>query len=554
MKSYFPKFTLPTVQTSNFNLHTVRQLPASVGPLYPVYTRRYVPHDTFKITPTIELRSNPLLVDLMGTFKVSIETFVEPLENLYGAFDNNVVVSNNGGIVSFPLWRYAWDDEHAQDANNFMTSVLWVGSCSLMNMLHAPYNAFCLQDPGLVAPNWAGLRPASINLETAWAYLDIVRTHYCVNTFASIPFVDYGGDFSVNKVSVSEANDFFMALRANKYGETLGGARTSAQAADTWENHFGSSFGTIKTWYSRFVGMPVSGGGYLQQSPNQALFCRPYGRDLFTNVMSGSASGVVVSAQNGQVTYQDIITASSAQASRNILQVVGNKLWEYVSSVFNTKKSPRADKPILVDAQHFYVDINTVKTTAASGDQPAGSSIGSILQSHVFKPFYIKSDGSYGHIISIVSITPVVTYGTGWMFDVQDSEFADIYNPLFDNIPFQPVPRYYFDTNCYGAPEEMTAVEFDLIATGYPYYDALDNLRIIRAVRSATTITATMRSVRTAVTPPAGPVPTRSARSVRMAIVRVATAGSVRSGALQPAVRNPPAVKNEPGNSMTARA
>ena len=32
---------------------------------------------------------------------------------------------------------------------------------------------------------------------------------------------------------------------------------------------------------------------------------------------------------------------------------------------------------------------------------------------------------------------------------------------------------------------EMTAVEFDLIATGYPYYDALDNLRIIRAVRSA---------------------------------------------------------------------
>lgn len=32
---------------------------------------------------------------------------------------------------------------------------------------------------------------------------------------------------------------------------------------------------------------------------------------------------------------------------------------------------------------------------------------------------------------------------------------------------------------------EMTAVEFDLIATGYPYYDALDNLRIILAVRSA---------------------------------------------------------------------
>ena len=32
---------------------------------------------------------------------------------------------------------------------------------------------------------------------------------------------------------------------------------------------------------------------------------------------------------------------------------------------------------------------------------------------------------------------------------------------------------------------EMTAVEFDLIATGYPYYDAHDNLRIIRAVRSA---------------------------------------------------------------------
>lgn len=33
--------------------------------------------------------------------------------------------------------------------------------------------------------------------------------------------------------------------------------------------------------------------------------------------------------------------------------------------------------------------------------------------------------------------------------------------------------------------DEMTAVEFDLIATGYPYYDAHDNLRIIRAVRSA---------------------------------------------------------------------
>lgn len=32
---------------------------------------------------------------------------------------------------------------------------------------------------------------------------------------------------------------------------------------------------------------------------------------------------------------------------------------------------------------------------------------------------------------------------------------------------------------------EMTAVEFDLIATGYPYYDAHDNLRIILAVRSA---------------------------------------------------------------------
>lgn len=33
--------------------------------------------------------------------------------------------------------------------------------------------------------------------------------------------------------------------------------------------------------------------------------------------------------------------------------------------------------------------------------------------------------------------------------------------------------------------DEMTAVEFDLIATGYPYYNANDNLCIIRAVRSA---------------------------------------------------------------------
>ena len=77
--------------------------------------------------------------------------------------------------------------------------------------------------------------------------------------------------------------------------------------------------------------------------------------------------------------------------------------------------------------------------------------------------------------------------------------------------------------------------------------DAADSEQPSHSFRARSAITASA-NIDTAVTA------MKSARSERMAIVRVVTAASVRSGALQPAVRNPPAVKNEPGNSMTARA
>lgn len=455
MKNYVPKILQRVTPRSNHNLSTTRQLPVSIGPLYPVYTRRVYPKDVFQITPSVEVRSNPLKVDLMGTYRVHVETFFEPLKNLYGAFDNNHRVSRDMKLwtcTPYTAPNTPSDDYPVLDGtqcNPYGT----VGNCSLSNMLFFPAKTTLQNLPWKRFQSGILNVAFPLNIEPLWAYLDIVRSFYRNEISPDLPYITNNGSLTTTVSTASEpqrsplladeVDQFFLNLR----GDVVGSEFSTQYFQPFFNSRGGKSVGL---WFMQSMSSYPNTTGI--QANNQGLFCRPYARDIFSTLMAGDSyqsisvksSNLISNGQQANVRVTDIYTAMKVENFAAAHDFSNGRFATFMKDLFGLNDAPNTDRPRLVDSQSFYIDINTIKTTSATENQPAGSSIGSILTGKSLKPFYFRSGDSSGHLVSIVSISPVFTYSEGIRLGCIKNNFDDLFNPKIDGIPPQPLPVMYF--------------------------------------------------------------------------------------------------------------
>lgn len=449
MKVYVPKQIQAIVPLSNFNLGETIEKSINVGTLNPYYNRRVYPRDRFMIHPRIMIRSNPLQVDLMGTFRVHVETFFEPLKNLYGAFDNNHRVPRD-----MKLWtctpQHAYTDTTGVDTSN-CGGFGFVGVNSVSEQMLFPCGTFLQRLPfrKMVANVDTPIYP--VNVEPIFAYLDIARSYYRTELEPDMPFINYGGVTGDTPATIlaDEVDKFFLQIRGNVVGQEFGSIPRS-------------------TFFGKYGGQSLSTWWYLAMNPGSltkdatqpvcaGLFLRPYQKDIFSSLLADTTFASVVAPvstptnqSQGSVKAVDIITAMKVENFAALHDYSNGRFATFVSDLFNLKKPVETDRPRLVDVQSFLIDINTLKTLADTEERPAGSAVGFVLTEQNLKPFYFRSGTNHGHLITIVSISPVFGYSSGVHLGAFKDSFDDLYNPSLDGIPPQPLPIMYYtayDTN-----------------------------------------------------------------------------------------------------------
>lgn len=434
MRNYIPQIVQKIAPRSNFNLSETNTLPLAVGPLYPVLHRRVYPRDSFEITPSIEIRSNPLQTDFMGTFRVHLETFFEPLHNLYGAFDNNHQISSD-----MHLWTNALVISNPTAAA-LSTCAFYgkVGNNSLINLLLFPFNT---QLDALPRSPQGSSTIYQFNIEPIFAYIDIIRTYYQNELAGGIAF--YGIDFvngESTPVTAASLDQFMLNLRKFIVGQLISSSTKDSIFVGT----------QMSAWASAIFQNEASQLADIskQQLPMSGLALRPYARDIFSTLMAGTnyQSVFAQTTASGQLTITSLKSAIKMEQYEAVHDFSNGRFADFVEALFGTHSKPRTDRPELVDVQSFYIDVNTIKTTSASEGQPAGSSIGSILQGYNGRRFYFRSDSMHGHLMSILSISPVFSYSEGLALGSLKKSFSDLYNPKLDGLPPMPLSSLHF--NC----------------------------------------------------------------------------------------------------------
>lgn len=443
MKVYVPKQIQAIVPLSNFNLGETTQKSINVGTLNPFFHRRVYPRDRFRISPRIMLRSNPLQVDLMGTFRVHVETFFEPLKNLYGAFDNNHRVPRD-----MKLWTCT--PQHNYSSSNTVDTTLcggygFVGVNSVSEQMLFPCGTFLQRLPfrKMVADVDTPAYP--VNVEPIFSYLDIVRTYYRTELEPDVPYINSGGITGSNPLTVDaeELDKFFLQIRGNIVGQEFGKIPRS-----TFFGKFGGQ--TLSNWW--FYAMNSGSLTATSVQPTCAgIFLRPYQRDIFSSILASSTFNSVVAPVStpinqaqGSVKATDIITAMKVENFAALHDYSNGRFATFISDLFNLRKPVETDRPRLVDVQSFLIDINTLKTLADTEDRPAGSAVGFVLTEETLKPFYFRSGTNHGHLVTIVSISPVFGYSSGVHLGTFKDSFDDLYNPALDGLPPQPLPIMYY--------------------------------------------------------------------------------------------------------------
>lgn len=439
MNTYLPKQEIVTPSRSNYNLTGARVFPARIGSLYPAYWRRVPPHSVLKFNPVVNITSNPLVSDLKGTFRVHIETFFEPYSNLYGAFDNNHIVPSD-------MQLHIAKVESSSSSASSGVRIPYIPNGGILNYLYGGAGSKLFNT---ASPSSPFLR-STFNLEPMFSYLDIVRTYYRCDQVGYLPYTGSGGASteSTNYVISDSVDKFFLRLRQNIVGINFNSISMTSAFSNTDTSYtYPSSVisPNISQYYTTILRANIGDGNDI----GSGLFYRPLNRDIFsTQITSNSSTRISTPLDNTRFYVNDLYAAMRAEEMAAMHDYTSGRMRDFVSALYGEKVTPNSDRPRLVNVQSAYIDINTVRTTAATADQPAASSIGSIVFENTFKPFHFSSNGDYGILMTIISLSPVQVYSNCYQFgSINVNNFDDVYNPALDGLPPQSLTALYLDSS-----------------------------------------------------------------------------------------------------------
>lgn len=163
-----PPMVKPKIDRSNFNFSAPRRFTTNIGLHVPFYVKPVLPGDEWRISDvTARIRTNPFVSPLMGSFRVQLDWFFEPLTNLYGFMDNNDT-NTSSAIMQQSLHRIGF---YKNGADAGTDSAIGAGSqpawfCrELINSASSPFIGIGHVSPSTLM-NFLGL-PSDFDVVTA---------------------------------------------------------------------------------------------------------------------------------------------------------------------------------------------------------------------------------------------------------------------------------------------------------------------------------------------------------------------------------------------------
>lgn len=450
MQTYVPKQEISTPSRSNYNLTGARVFPARIGSLYPAHWRRVFPHTVLKYHPVVNITSNPLISDLKGTFRIHVETFFEPYSNLYGAFDNNHIVPSD-------MQLHVAKVETATPSTTAGITTPFIPNGGVLNYLYGGAGTPLRNK----TDNSVHIR-SSFNLEPFFSYLDIARTYYRCDQVGYLPYTSYGPVNTENTgyLISDSADKFFLRLRQNIVGINFNSVSMDTVFANTDTSYKHPSSVTNVNVFNYYTRVFRANDINVGDDVGSGLFYRPMNRDVFSTQITGNTTGsVAVHITDNKARINDLYSAMRAEEMAAMHDYTSGRMRDFVAALYGDKVSPNSDRPRLVNVQSAYIDINTIRTTAATTDQPAASSLGSIVFENAFKPFHFSSNGDYGIIMTIISLSPVQVYSNCFQFGaINVNNFDDVYNPALDGLPPQSLSALYLSSDAEDAETSLTSL------------------------------------------------------------------------------------------------
>ena len=459
-----PQIVKEKIPRSYFNFSCARRTPATIGVAMPVYHRMVLPGDYFDIRKVAaKIRTLPFINPLMGSFRIQLDWFFEPMTNLYGFMDNNNTLDTQTILDQTLLSTGVFNSAHArvsgaktwlETPDNFTTNfgLGYVPDCSLMNYLGFPAGFDARNSNFPYDTSDSSVHSARFNLTSFFSYIDIYRTYYTNKQMKYglfyLPTNTTGTQLSAKyyiKVEQSVLDGMFMDLRM----------------LDSNSRYF-SSVNTTGTSLTKFLMLykPLFTGAITNNRlQNSTVFMDSftglglvnYRPDLYRSIMLPSSAPVTssVTIANGAFTIDTLRIASHYQKLLDLYDASGGQFSNFIDFQWDVDISDGLDRPVLLGTSHQYINVDDVYSTSLTQvyDQPnenyvigsyVGEQSGTINTGAGFRGIKFRSK-YHGYLFAIVTIVPEVDYSENLDFNLLDTKFSDFYVPAMAQLGYEPM-------------------------------------------------------------------------------------------------------------------
>jgi len=491
---------------SRYDVPESKAFSCTPGILYPVRIDFINARDRVAIAQGVDVRTNPLAVPSFNPYTVRLHRFWVPLQLYHPEMrTNSSQFDMNSASVN---WIPIGQTPTSAGPLGFNGTAY---SNSLLSWLRATNQRIDIGIPTFVSaiglPSSDAYEAQWVNADTYLAYWDIVRNYYSYSqwglfsfawpgswkvmsadtgagitntfefassprfftqTYGELSFLDayYESQFYPSAVSspngtFNRGNLFCQIVRSDTFNDA--GVKDPYSIPTLGSNFFIITGGFPKDQFSIESSQTPSASGYDVFSIAHPMAVVPSNPDRFSRLIPSSSSSDV--SINGITSIPQLAIASRLQEYKDLLGAGGSRYSDWLETFF-ASRIEHVDRPKLLFSASQTINVQVIMNQAGSnnftGDAstpPLGQQGGAIAfnaQLGRRQTYYFREPG---YMIDMLSIRPVYYWSTVRP-DYLNYRGADYFNPIYNDIGYQDVPRFRLGTS-YRAADSVRVVALE---------------------------------------------------------------------------------------------
>ena len=474
------------------------------GILYPVRIDFVNARDRVSIAQGVDIRSNPLAVPSFNPYTVRLHRFWVPLQLYHPEMRTNSSQfdMNSASVNWIPVGETPTDSGPLGFSGTAYSN-------SLLSWLRITNQRIDIGIPTFASktmlPSTDAYESQWVNADTYLAYWDIVRNYYSysqwglfsyawpsswkvisadtgsgiTNTFefasskrfftqvyGELSFLDayfesqfYPSAVNSTNGTFNRGNLFLQIIRSNTFNDE---GIKDPYDIPTLDSNFFTITGDSPIGQFDVQGKPVpSASGYDVFSIAHPMAVIPSNPDRFSRLIPSSSSSDV--SISGVASIPQLAIASRLQEYKDLLGAGGSRYSDWLETFF-ASRIEHVDRPKLLFSASQTVNVQVVMNQSGynnfvAGEAPLGQQGGSIAfnaQLGRRQSYYFREPG---YMIDMLSIRPVYYWSTVRP-DYLNYRGADYFNPIYNDIGYQDVPRFRLGTS-YRASDSTRVVALE---------------------------------------------------------------------------------------------